>query len=309
MSNPNPATGTLTVIKAKCDRNFTIIPNSVFGDRELDWKALGLLCDLLHLPNGKRISLEWLSRRRPDGKTSTRSAINKLKELGYLSILRPRSEAGMFTGARWIVRSVPKPNGEAEPEAGFPHVDPPHVDPPQLDPPHLDKSAAGKPDTNTKTIKKQRTTTTEASSVDSSSEEIVVVVDTEEKKTTAASADLSAGSPDEEMHFPPQLSNEDRLCAIQMLSAAPPACHQKLLDELSASITKGAIRNSWLSWFRALIQRSINGEFHPDLGVEVAAARRREAEKASSRKRITPASPETASRHLADINALLGRQN
>ena len=47
----------MAIIRAKRDRNFTVIDNCVFADKQLSFAAIGLLCYLLSKPDN------WLVQR------------------------------------------------------------------------------------------------------------------------------------------------------------------------------------------------------------------------------------------------------
>lgn len=85
--------------------------------------------------------------------------------------------------------------------------------------------------------------------------------------------------------FPKSLLPEERASASTLVSSLP-ECAQALLDELSARMDAGAIHASPLSYLRGMVRRAQKGEFVPEMGLRVAAARRqREADAVLSQER------------------------
>ena len=77
--------------------------------------------------------------------------------------------------------------------------------------------------------------------------------------------------------LPESLLPEERAAALLLLK--PCLQHaQALLDELSARMQANAVHTSPVAYLRGLVRRALAGEFVPDLGQRVAAARRRHAE-------------------------------
>lgn len=91
--------------KAKKD-HFTVIDNAVFYDYELTYKAKGLLCQMLSLPDGWQFSIEGLTKLSNDGKSAVTSALNELQEKGYFYRKQLKNE-GKFTGVEYIVSETP----------------------------------------------------------------------------------------------------------------------------------------------------------------------------------------------------------
>lgn len=71
-------------VKAKKERNYTVIDNTFLKDVSLSWKAKGLMAYLLSLPDDWSIHLSEIEKHSTDGMTVLRSSIKELKEHGYL---------------------------------------------------------------------------------------------------------------------------------------------------------------------------------------------------------------------------------
>ena len=77
-----------------------------------------------------------------------------------------------------------------------------------------------------------------------------------------------------ELVFPDALIPDERASARRMLEQCPFQA-QALLDELSARMQAKAIHTGPIAYLRGLIKRAVAGEFVPELGPRVAAARRK----------------------------------
>ena len=114
------------IVKAKCDKDFTTIFNSVLRDERISLRARGLLAYIISLPsdwviqksyldsqifpdvkrlneNGKRVQGE-----KREGRDAVFSAFNELVEFGYIQAVRKvNPESGRSEGFDYIVYSYP----------------------------------------------------------------------------------------------------------------------------------------------------------------------------------------------------------
>ena len=67
------------------NNNITTISNEIFNDNRLSWKAKGLLCQMLSLPEDFNLTVENLQTLTSDGNSATRSALVELEKHGYLT--------------------------------------------------------------------------------------------------------------------------------------------------------------------------------------------------------------------------------
>lgn len=79
-------------VKTKKERNYTVLDNTFIQDASLSWKAKGLMTYLLSLPDDWEIHLSEIEKHSTDGKAALRSAINELKEHGYLRAEQKRKD-------------------------------------------------------------------------------------------------------------------------------------------------------------------------------------------------------------------------
>ena len=82
---------------------FVMISNEMLKDERMSWKAKGLLSYLLSNEDKWQIYETELVKHSTDGRTSLRSAIQELMELGYIERKRLRDSYGKFKGYEYLV--------------------------------------------------------------------------------------------------------------------------------------------------------------------------------------------------------------
>ena len=96
----------MAILRVSKDSNFTIIHNSVFMNYELSYKAKGLLCQMLSLPDGWSFSIEGLARLASDGRDSVANTLKELERAGYFRREKNRTD-GKFQGIEYIIAEKP----------------------------------------------------------------------------------------------------------------------------------------------------------------------------------------------------------
>lgn len=96
------------VIRIEKTKNFTVMSNHHFKDRNLSLRAKGLLSLMLSLPDDWSYNMKGLATLSKDGVDSVRSALHELERNGYMERRRLRSEKGRFTDTEYLIREVPK---------------------------------------------------------------------------------------------------------------------------------------------------------------------------------------------------------
>lgn len=127
----------MAIFRIEKKTDFTIISNTHFRDKNLSWKAKGLLSTILSLPEDWDYSLTGLTALSKDGRDSCNAAIKELEKNGYL-LRRQIRENGKIVDWEYIVFEKPvtdlpdtkKPHTE-KPVTDFPHLEKPHVGNPQ----------------------------------------------------------------------------------------------------------------------------------------------------------------------------------
>lgn len=113
-------------IKAKKEKNYTIIDNTFIRDIRLSWKAKGLMTYFLSLPDDWEIHLSEVEKHATDGRDSLRSAIKELKKCGYLKA-EQKNEKGRFSEVVYTI--IENPN---EPQTEIPYTEKPRTENPKL---------------------------------------------------------------------------------------------------------------------------------------------------------------------------------
>lgn len=139
-----------TIKRSKRQSPFVQIDKRALQDKNLSWKAKGLLSYLLSLPDDWQVYVNELKEHSTDGRDSTANALKELIKVGYVSREKKRSEGGRFEGYEYIVYESPiQPQPETpktdKPETGNPSTVNPKTDKPNSENPEL----LIKEDTNT----------------------------------------------------------------------------------------------------------------------------------------------------------------
>jgi hypothetical protein len=96
-----------TIGRKRKKNGFTQISNSLLEDNRLSWKAKGILSYLMSRPDNWKVNKVDIQRKATEGRDSVNSAIQELKEFGYLHIYKNISEKGQFDGWIWEYDDVP----------------------------------------------------------------------------------------------------------------------------------------------------------------------------------------------------------
>ena len=73
-------------------KKFTMISNSIFQDKELSMKDIGVLCSLCSIPDEAKFSIEELNSMFPDKVIEIYRSIISLQKLGYIEITNADGE-------------------------------------------------------------------------------------------------------------------------------------------------------------------------------------------------------------------------
>lgn len=73
------------IFRSSKQANYSVINNEVLRREDLSWKAKGIMCYVLSLPDDWEIYLEEIQKHSTDGMKGFRSGWNELKEKGYVS--------------------------------------------------------------------------------------------------------------------------------------------------------------------------------------------------------------------------------
>ena len=76
----------MAVFKIEKNKNYTVMSNYHLQDRNLSYKAKGLLSFMLSLPDDWDYSLKGLCKISKENETSIKTGLKELKDYGYLVI-------------------------------------------------------------------------------------------------------------------------------------------------------------------------------------------------------------------------------
>ena len=98
----------MAILRHRHSTEFTVIPNSIFKDKNLNLKDIGLLCFLIHLPDDWEFTVNGLVAVLPnDGKDSITKSLKRIEDAGYIRREQERLGDGTMSRAVWIVSDTP----------------------------------------------------------------------------------------------------------------------------------------------------------------------------------------------------------
>lgn len=110
----------VAVIRVHKTKDYTVMSNAHFREKNMSLKAKGLLSQMMSLPDDWDYSIMGLTTLSKDGKDSVMSALNELEKFGYLKRTRLTDEHGRFAGYDYDI--FEQPQGEI-PYAENPNTD------------------------------------------------------------------------------------------------------------------------------------------------------------------------------------------
>nr|DAF79790.1 MAG TPA: Dna polymerase B [Caudoviricetes sp.] len=97
----------MPVIRIDKTRDYTVMSNHHFRNRNLSLKAKGVMSLMLSLPEGWDYTVAGLATLSKDGLDSVRSALKELEREGYLKMERERDEKGKLGKASYVLSEIP----------------------------------------------------------------------------------------------------------------------------------------------------------------------------------------------------------
>lgn len=117
----------MSVFRVHKTRDYTVMSNSHFREKEMTLKAKGLHSLMLSLPEDWDFSIAGLTTLSKDGKDSVMGALNELEAFGYLKRTRLTDEKGKFAGYDYDIFEQPR---REKPYAENPNTDKPNTENP-----------------------------------------------------------------------------------------------------------------------------------------------------------------------------------
>ena len=96
------------VIRVNKTKNYTVLSNYHFKEKEMSLKAKGLLSLMLSLPDDWNYSISGLVKLSKDGKDSVMSALTELEKFGYLYRSQATNSKGQFSGVEYNIFEQPQ---------------------------------------------------------------------------------------------------------------------------------------------------------------------------------------------------------
>lgn len=97
----------MPVIRVNKTKDYTVMANYHFRDKNLSLKAKGLLSMMLSLPNGWGYSVEGLAKLSSDGRASVMAALKELEKFHYLKRSQARDNSGKLAEAIYDIFEQP----------------------------------------------------------------------------------------------------------------------------------------------------------------------------------------------------------
>lgn len=98
----------MSVVRVHKTKNFTVMSNYHFKEKEMSLKAKGLLSLMLSLPDSWNYSVSGLVKLSKDGKDGVMSALSELEKFGYLTRVKIQNEKGQFSGIEYNIFEEPQ---------------------------------------------------------------------------------------------------------------------------------------------------------------------------------------------------------
>ena len=121
----------MSVFKIEKAKDFTVMSNYHLRDKNLSYKAKGLLSFMLSLPEDWDYSLKGLCSISKENRDATRSTLKELQQNHYLEIEKVRGDKGYFE-YNYLIYEKPHfvdiDNEKSSPDMEIPHLDIPDVE-------------------------------------------------------------------------------------------------------------------------------------------------------------------------------------
>lgn len=110
----------MAIYRVHKSSNYTTIDNSIFRNKDMSYKATGLLCEMLSLPDSWDFSISGLVALKKDKDTIVRTSLKELEKLGYLKRTQIRNDKGIIIDWQYDIYEIPLVE---KPQLENPHVE------------------------------------------------------------------------------------------------------------------------------------------------------------------------------------------
>ena len=98
----------MSIVRVHKTKNFTVMSNYHFKEKNMSLKAKGLLSLMLSLPDDWNYSIAGLVSLSKDGKDSVMAALAELEKFGFLTRIRTTNSKGQFSGVEYNIYEEPQ---------------------------------------------------------------------------------------------------------------------------------------------------------------------------------------------------------
>ena len=98
----------MAVFRVPKIENFTMMSNHHLRNKKLSLKAVGLMSQILSLPDEWDYSLKGLAKLNTDGIDGVRSAVQELEDAGYIIRRQRRDKNGRMAQSEYLVFEIPE---------------------------------------------------------------------------------------------------------------------------------------------------------------------------------------------------------
>lgn len=112
--------------------NYTVIHNEILRRDDLSWKAKGIMCYILSLPNDWEIYLEEIRKHGTEGRDSFRKGWNELESKGYVKRVQERVDGKFLPAKTFVFETSTFTPCTEKPSADKPCTDKPSTENPTL---------------------------------------------------------------------------------------------------------------------------------------------------------------------------------
>ena len=105
----------MAIIRQKRKDRFSIINNKIIEDKQISFKARGLLIYMLSKPDDWKFYPDELAKHSDkDGVKAINTALQEMESVGYLVRKRKRDNKGHFKGIDYLLYETPQVNPDSQ---------------------------------------------------------------------------------------------------------------------------------------------------------------------------------------------------
>lgn len=98
-----------TIFRPELESHFTCLPNALFRDKTISFKARGVLTMILTHTEEWEVHRGWLIEQGTEGREAIQTAMHELESAGYAVFSQSQMQEGGFTRSVWTFHGSPVP--------------------------------------------------------------------------------------------------------------------------------------------------------------------------------------------------------